>query len=109
MINAQHIIDTIRDAIGECHPDEDQRVVGHLRMDKGKTTPVRGRQAVFDILPRSNSVNRLMLGEGFQQCRRCVPGDPTQFEETHIKPRRQQVLEFSIKRAKPWVISADLA
>ncbi len=84
-------------ALGQRDLDEDQRLVGHARMEIGKAAPV-GVEPVLEIGPAPDLVHRLVDGELLEQRRRRIPGDAPHLEEADVEPAREQPLEVELER-----------
>ena len=80
----------------ERYLDEDQRLVDHCRMEKGKAAPVRRIDAAAQIVPVADFVHRLIADDLLQHDRRRRPVDPPQHQEAAIEPGREQMHEIVI-------------
>ena len=69
--------------------DEDQRLVGHARMEEGEAAAVR-IEPVLEVAPRADGVHRLVGDQLLEQRRRRPPVDAHQVEEADIEPGAEQ-------------------
>ncbi len=95
--------DERRDGVGHLgqqrHLDEDQRLVGKLRVEEGEAAAV-GLQPASQVVPAVDGVHRLVADDLFEQVRRRVPVDLLHAQEAGVEPRREQVQEVVLDRAQ---------
>ena len=87
-----------RDLGGQRHLDEDQRLVGELRMEEGEAAPVGRLQAVAQIVPVVDRVHRLVADDLLQDVGGRGPVDRPQHQEAAVEPGREQVREVVVDR-----------
>ena len=86
-----------RHAVDQRHLDEDQRLLGHARMEEGKAAPIR-IEPVLEVAPRADRMDRLVGDELFQQRGRRAPVDAHEVEEGHVEPGAQQRAQVLAQR-----------
>ena len=79
------------------HLDEDQRLVGQLRVEEGEAAAV-GLQAAAQVVPAVDGVHGLVVDDLFQQLGRRVPVDTAHLQEAGVEPRAEQVQQVGFER-----------
>ena len=92
--------DGIRNVVGQCDLDENQRVICKRRMKERETFAVRWIQAPPQIAPAGNLVHGFVVDDFFEHYRRCVPVDGAQLQEAAVEPGIEQVLEVGVDFAE---------
>ena len=95
-----------RHAVHQRHLDEDQRLVGHARMEEGEAAAVR-IEAVLEVAPRADGVHRLVGHQLLEQRRRGAPVDAHQIEEADVEPGAEQRTQILAQHARRGVGAAQ--
>jgi hypothetical protein len=85
-------------AARERHFDEDDGLVGQLRVEEGEAAPV-GLEPAAQLAPALDGVHRLVLDQLLQHERRGPPVDALEAQEAAVEPLAQQVQQVRVDDA----------
>ena len=88
--------DGIRNIVGQCDFNENQRIIGKRRMEEREALAIWRIETPSQVAPAGNFVDGFVADDFFEYNRRRMPVDRAQLQESAIEPGMEQVLEVGI-------------
>src|SRR6516162_11314098 len=89
------------------HLHEDQGLVGHAGMEKGKAATIR-LEPVLQVGPPADLVHGLIGHQLLKQRRRRFPGDSLELEKADVEPVGEQSLQILLEARESGIVLPEI-